>query len=49
MKQVPFIATDSADRPLPYPAGKRAAELLGHSYHHIHGLDFHGALASRGG
>jgi UDP-glucuronate 4-epimerase len=40
-KRIPFIETDSADRPLaPYPASKRAAELLGHSYHHIHGLDF---------
>jgi UDP-glucuronate 4-epimerase len=40
-QQVPFIETDSADRPLaPYPASKRSAELLGHSYHHIHGLDF---------
>jgi UDP-glucuronate 4-epimerase len=38
---VPFIETDSADRPLaPYPASKRAAELIGHSYHHIQGLDF---------
>lgn len=40
-KVVPFVETDSADRPLaPYPASKRAAELLGHSYHHIQGLDF---------
>jgi UDP-glucuronate 4-epimerase len=40
-KQVPFVETDSADRPLaPYPASKRSAELLGHSYHHIHELDF---------
>lgn len=40
-KQVPFIETDAADRPLaPYPASKRSAELLGHAYHHIHGLDF---------
>lgn len=39
--QVPFIETDAADRPLaPYPASKRSAELLGHSYHHIHGIDF---------
>lgn len=39
--KVPFIETDSADRPLaPYPASKRSAELLGHSYHHLHGLDF---------
>jgi UDP-glucuronate 4-epimerase len=40
-KLVPFIETDAADRPLaPYPASKRAAELLGHSYHHIQGVDF---------
>src|SRR5450432_4125711 len=40
-KLVPFIETDSADRPLaPYPASKRAAEMLGHSYHHMHGTDF---------
>jgi UDP-glucuronate 4-epimerase len=39
--QVPFVETDPADRPLaPYPASKRSAELLGHSYHHIHGTDF---------
>jgi len=38
---VPFVETDPADRPLaPYPASKRAAELLGHSYHHIHGIGF---------
>jgi UDP-glucuronate 4-epimerase len=30
---VPFVETDPADRPLaPYPASKRAAELLGHSF-----------------
>jgi len=40
-KIIPFVETDAADRPLaPYPASKRAAELLGHSYHHIQGLDF---------
>ena len=40
-KVVPFIETDPSDRPLaPYPASKRAAELLGYSYHHLHGLDF---------
>lgn len=39
--RIPFVEDDSADRPLaPYPASKRAAELLGHSYHHLHGLDF---------
>jgi UDP-glucuronate 4-epimerase len=38
---VPFIEGDGADRPLaPYPASKRSAELLGHTYHHLHGLDF---------
>jgi len=37
----PFVEDDGADRPLaPYPASKRAAELLGHSYHHLFGLDF---------
>ena len=37
----PFVEDDSADRPLaPYPASKRAAELLGHSFHHLFGLDF---------
>lgn len=36
----PFVETDAADRPLaPYPASKRAAELLAHSYHHLHGLN----------
>jgi UDP-glucuronate 4-epimerase len=40
-KTLPFIETDPADRPLaPYPASKRSAELLGYSYHHLHGLDF---------
>ena len=39
--RIPFHEADSADRPLaPYPASKRAAELLGHAYHHLHGLDF---------
>jgi UDP-glucuronate 4-epimerase len=39
--RVPFVEDDPADRPLaPYPASKRAAELLGHSYHHLYGLDF---------
>jgi UDP-glucuronate 4-epimerase len=39
--RVPFVEDDSADRPLaPYPASKRAAELLGHAYHHLYALDF---------
>jgi UDP-glucuronate 4-epimerase len=38
---VPFVETDPADRPLaPYSASKRAAELLGFSYHHLHKIDF---------
>lgn len=33
---LPFIETDSADRPLAaYPASKRAAELLAHTYHNL--------------
>lgn len=40
-ERIPFVETDTADRPLaPYPASKRAAELLGHAYHHAHGQDF---------
>lgn len=38
---IPFVETDPSDRPLaPYPASKRAAELLGYSYHHLYKLDF---------
>lgn len=38
---VPFIESDPCDRPLaPYPASKRAAELLGHSYHHLFDQNF---------
>ncbi|GMU52112.1 MAG: NAD-dependent epimerase [Candidatus Xenobia bacterium] len=37
----PFNESDPCDRPLaPYPATKRAAELLAHSYHHLYGLNF---------
>ena len=33
---LPFVETDSADRPLAaYPASKRAAELLAHTYHNL--------------
>ncbi len=40
-ERIPFVESDPADRPLaPYPASKRAAELLGHAYHHMHGQDF---------
>jgi len=38
---IPFVETDAADHPLsPYPASKRAAEMLGFTYHHLHGIDF---------
>jgi UDP-glucuronate 4-epimerase len=40
-ERIPFVETDRADLPLaPYPASKRCAELLGHCYHHMHGMDF---------
>ncbi|MBA3942956.1 MAG: SDR family NAD(P)-dependent oxidoreductase [Herpetosiphonaceae bacterium] len=42
-EQVPFVETDVADRPLaPYPASKRAAEMLGYTYHHLYGQNFTG-------
>lgn len=35
-KVLPFVETDKADRPLAaYPASKRAAELLAHTYHNL--------------
>ena len=38
--QVPFVESDAADRPLaPYPASKRAAEIMAHSFHHLFGLN----------
>ncbi len=37
---VPFVPNDTCDRPLaPYAASKRASEMLGHTYHHLYGLD----------
>jgi UDP-glucuronate 4-epimerase len=39
--QIPFVETDRCDRPLqPYAAAKRAAEILGYSYHYLYGLNF---------
>jgi UDP-glucuronate 4-epimerase len=36
----PFVESDAADRPLaPYAATRRAAEMLCHAYHHLHGLE----------
>ncbi len=40
-KQIPFVETDPCDRPLqPYAAAKRAAEILGFTYHHLYGMNF---------
>lgn len=39
-QQIPFVETDSADRPLAaYPASKRTAELLAHTYYNLNGLN----------
>ncbi|MBN1681322.1 MAG: SDR family NAD(P)-dependent oxidoreductase [Anaerolineae bacterium] len=39
-QQLPFVETDPADHPLAaYPASKRAAELMGHTCYHLHGLN----------
>ncbi len=39
LNPVPFSESDSTDRALsPYAASKKAAEVLGHSYHHLYGL-----------
>lgn len=38
---IPFVESDNCDRPLqPYAAAKRAAEILGYSYHHLFGFNF---------
>ena len=38
---IPFLETDACDRPLaPYPASKRAAEMLGFTFHHLYSLNF---------
>lgn len=40
-ERIPFVETDAADRPLaPYPASKRAAELLGCTYYEMHRVHF---------
>jgi UDP-glucuronate 4-epimerase len=40
-EQLPFIETDPCNYPLaPYPATKKACELLGYTYHNLHGLNF---------
>lgn len=38
---IPFVETDVCDRPLqPYAAAKRAAEMLGYTYHYLFGMNF---------
>ncbi|HEX6385690.1 MAG TPA: SDR family NAD(P)-dependent oxidoreductase [Anaerolineae bacterium] len=40
-QQIPFVESDPCDRPLqPYAAAKRAAEILGHAYHHLFAMNF---------
>lgn len=40
-RQIPFVEADPCNWPLtPYPASKRAAELLGYTYHHLYQLNF---------
>ena len=40
-EQLPFIETDPCNRPLaPYPASKKAVEVMGYTYHHLHQLNF---------
>lgn len=40
-QRIPFDESDPCNQPLaPYAASKRAAELIGYTYHHLYGLDF---------
>lgn len=40
-QRLPFVETDPCNRPLaPYPASKKACEVLGYSYSNLHGLNF---------
>lgn len=40
-RTIPFVESDPCNGPLaPYPASKKAAELLGHTYNHLYGLNF---------
>ena len=39
-EKVPFSEDDNVDFPIsPYAATKKAGELIGHTYHHLYGLD----------
>jgi UDP-glucuronate 4-epimerase len=38
---IPFEETDPCNQPLaPYPATKKAAEIIGYTYHNLHNLNF---------
>src|SRR5207302_2835582 len=40
-QRIPFREDDRCDKPLaPYASSKRAAEMLGFTYHHLYGLNF---------
>lgn len=40
-QQLPFVETDPCNQPLaPYPASKKACEVLGYTYHNLHELNF---------
>ena len=39
--RVPFVESDPCNRPLaPYPATKKAGEVLGYAHHHLYGISF---------
>lgn len=39
-EKIPFAETDNVDRPIsPYAATKKCGEILGHTYHHLYGID----------
>ncbi|HPA19168.1 MAG TPA: NAD-dependent epimerase/dehydratase family protein [Verrucomicrobiae bacterium] len=39
--KIPFVEGDPTDRPLaPYPASKKAGEIMGYAYHNMHGMSF---------
>jgi UDP-glucuronate 4-epimerase len=40
-QRIPFVESDPCDRPMvPYSASKRAAELMGYSYHNLYDVNF---------
>lgn len=39
-EKIPFEEKDNVDRPIsPYAATKKCGEILGHTYHHLYGID----------